>query len=758
MKSPLLFSTASLALAMLANAAPTRAQAAADGPAPASPTQFNPTQTDPASPSTADIVVTAQRRKETAQSIPVALTALGGDRIARTGIVNLANIAPQVPNFYFGSFGAVRPQLYIRGIGTRSFDPGSESSVGVFADDVYYGRSSGSFGAIKDIERIEVLRGPQGTLYGRNTIGGAINVITKAPTDHLTGDAEAGVSNYNGWNLFGAVGGPIAGDKVTVRVAGWTTQRDGYSTNLTTGHHFQGVDNTGGRLRVTLKPADGLKIDLGADYMVDGNKAAFAGFNQGTSVNPNAVFFANPAFTAIPPKSLYEGYLSHDPVLSRHAETYSAKIDYALADLSITSITALRHIDSYDGRELEGSSLDVLQQLTNERSNQFTQELRLTSAPNGGLSLGGKLDWILGAYYYHDGSNRIDTFPIGANWAFYQATPHATDVSASIYGANAWALFGQAALHLTDRLTVTLGGRYSNDRKWATQSGTNTNPGLPLIAVPFVTTNRLSSASFDPRVVVDYKLGRDARVYASYSTGYKGGGFQYIPFTLAVANATFRPEYLTAYETGFKTDWLDRKLRVNGAFFWYDYKNLQVARIIGSVSSATPLIANAASSTIKGLELEITAHPTRTTTLGLSYGYLDAKYDNFIYNATTDFSNTTLVRAPRHSISLNAEQIVPLGGRELTLRAEYSYMTRFFHEPGQGNAAYGVGTPLTAEPGYGLLNLRAGLDIGPVRVSAYVTNLTNKAYRRSILYLPNGSSVGFSGEPRLYGASVGYHF
>lgn len=347
---------------------------------------------------------------------------------------------------------------------------------------------------------------------------------------------------------------------------------------------------------------------------------------------------------------------------------------------------------------------------------------------------------------------------MGQNWAYYTVTTSAVDVASSVYGANAWAVFGQAVVHVNDKLSVTLGGRYSNDKKWAEQSGTNTNPGLPLIAVPFATRNHLSSSSFDPRVVVDYKLSRDAKLYASYSTGYKGGGFQYIPFTPAVANTTFSPEYLTAYEAGFKTDWLDRRLRVNGAFFWYDYKNLQVARIIGSVSSATPLIANAASSTIKGVELEVTAHPTRTTTLGFAYGYLDARYDNFIYNATTDFSNTRMVRAPKHSLSFNAEQRVPLGSSELTLRAEYSYMTRFFHEPGEANVAYGAGMPLTAENGYGLLNLRAGVDIGAARVTAYVTNLTNESYRRTILYLPNGSSIGFSGEPRLYGMSVAYHF
>lgn len=158
---------------------------------------------------TGDIIVTAQRRAERVQDIPVAITAFGADQLARTGVVSIDTIAPRVPSFYFGSFGAARPQLYIRGIGTRSFDPGSESSVRVFEDEVYLGRSSGSFGSLKDIERIEVRRGPQGTLYGRNTIGGAINVITKAPTPQFEATVEAGISNYKGREVFTAAGGCV---------------------------------------------------------------------------------------------------------------------------------------------------------------------------------------------------------------------------------------------------------------------------------------------------------------------------------------------------------------------------------------------------------------------------------------------------------------------------------------------------------------------------------------------------------------------
>ena len=203
---------------------------------------------DPASASQIDdVIVTAQRRTERVQDIPVAISAIGAEEIQKAGVVSFEQVAPRTPSFYFGSFGAARPQLYIRGIGTRSFDPGSESSVGVFVDDVYMGRSTGSFGSLKDIQRIEVIRGPQGTLYGRNTIGGAINVLSNEPTRDMQGRVEAGISNFNGYDFQGAVGGPVTADgNLMFRLAGWRSSRDGYVTNLTTGNTFQGVDNIGG--------------------------------------------------------------------------------------------------------------------------------------------------------------------------------------------------------------------------------------------------------------------------------------------------------------------------------------------------------------------------------------------------------------------------------------------------------------------------------------------------------------------------------
>ncbi len=725
-----------------------------------------------------DILVTAQRRQERVQDIPVAISAFGGEQVEKLGIMSLENIAPRVPSFYFGSFGAARPQLYIRGIGTRSFDPGSESSVGVFIDDVYAGRASGSFGSLRDIERIEVLRGPQGTLYGRNTIAGAINVISKAPTDHFTGEAEGGISNYDGYNLFGAIGGPISGDKIMFRVAGWKAERDGYQVNLVSGNKFQGIDNWGGRARLRFVPTEALTIDLTAELTRDGDKAAFSGFNRGsgpalslagvtTPANPYAVFLGRAGRAPIANMGGNEGYLSFDPYLDRKTESYIGRIEYDAGFATITSISALKKLRIADGRDLEGSSLDVINQLSRERSKQFTQEIRLTSDPNGPASFGGAVDWIIGAFYYRDRSARRDEFHLGTDSVVAQLSG-AAQISTAIsdYEIDSYALFGQATIHFADAFELTLGGRYTHDKKRAVQQGLNTFPGVPLIAVPFVVDNSATYKSFDPRIVATYKFNRDVSVYASFSTGFKSGGFQYVPFSAAQANVLFQPEDIKTYEVGFKSEWLDRRVRFNVAGYRYDYKDLQVSRIVDlGGGAAASLISNAASSKIYGADVELLVRPSDNIDVSVTYGYLNAKYDAYFTNAAgvaptaaTDYSNRAMVRAPKHSINLGGEWRIPTGDNSgLTLRADYALLDQFYHEPGEANPIYGGAVSLSREPSYGLLDLRAAYEIGDFRITAYATNVTKTKYRRTVLAL--GSTLSdFPGEPRIYGLKVGYRF
>ena len=718
--------------------------------------------------SSQDIVVTAQRREERVQDIPIAISAFGSEQIAAAGVVSIANLAPRVPSVYFGSFGANRPQLYIRGIGSRQYDPGSESSVGVFTDEVYLGRSSGSFSQLKDIERIEVLRGPQGTLYGRNTIGGAINVISKAPTPEFRAEAEAGISNYDGYNLFGAVGGPLNASKTLMfRVAGWRDKRDGYLLNLETGNRFQGVDNTGGRIRLAWEPDSRLRVDLEAEYLHDGNGAGFDGFNQGTGpsvsgapANPNSVFFVSPSKLPLltPTKSLYAGYNNIDPTLDRDAYSYIGRVEYDFDFATLTSISAYHKLNADDSRDLDGSSLFVINTASRERSKQFTQEIRLTSDPNGSMSFGGKLDWIVGGFYYNDNTHRRDDYTIGPDSVVRAALGTSTvDSVDAKYGTKSYAAFGQATLHLGD-FDFTIGGRYSRDSKHVTYVGSTTD-AFPLITAPFVVPVRATYTSFDPRFVVKYNISQDVNVYASYSTGFKSGGFQYVPFNPAAATERFKPERVRAFEAGVKSQFLDRRAQLNLTGFHYDYRNLQVNRIVDSNSGPQTLISSAESSTIYGVELEAVLRPTEYFNVNVTYGDLHARYDKYEFNLSQNlvFDGTTMVRAPTHSINVGGEYRVPVGNGKLTFAADYALLSTFFFEPGEGDNRFGSGVPLTREPGYGLLNLRTAYEIGAFRVTGYATNVGNVKYRRSAQGLSSGI-VGFAGEPRIYGLKVAWSY
>lgn len=706
---------------------------------------------------TGDIIVTAQKRSERLQDVPVSISAFSAAQLEGSGITNLTQIAPRVPGFFGGSAGATRPQLYIRGIGSRQFDAGSEASVGVFVDEVYLGRTAGTLGALRDIERVEVLKGPQGTLYGRNTIAGAINVITKGPTDELAMEAEAGIGNFDAYNLFAAVSGPIAGDVVKARLAGWRTFSEGYMRNLQTGNHAQGIDNYGGRLRVDIEPSSTFRVGLIAEVLRD-DGFSFAGKNAGTTANPNAVFLARAGLTPILSSDRYGEHINGDNLLDRNVETFSGKAEFDIGGGTLTSITAYRHNRAIDDRDFDNTSLDVLRQRSDERSKQLTQELRFTSDPNGPLSFGGAVDWIAGLFYYDDRSLRVDTFTFGADSVIGAARGAGqVDVASTRYRTKSIAGFAQATWHITPTVDLTLGGRYTEDRKRAISLGTTTAPGLPLVSAPFVTpTLKDKFSSFDPRVTLSYQPTRDLNFYASYNQGFKSGGFQYVPFSAAQASVIFQPESLDAYEVGFKTQLLDRRLTFNGAAFRYNYKDLQVLRIVAVAGGgAATLITNAATSEVKGFELEFVARPSDTLEFNLSYAYTDAKYKKFPFNATTNFSNTRMVRAPVHSINTGGQWTIPIGSNSLQLRADYALLSKFYFEPGQGNPIYGNTTPLTVQPSYGLLDLRATLRAGDFRVSGFVNNATNQYYRRTVLAVP-GQLVGYPGAPRTYGVSVGW--
>jgi iron complex outermembrane receptor protein len=715
-----------------------------------------------------DIVVTAQRRSERTQDVPASISAFGADELARQNVTGIETLARRTPGFYLGSSGALRPALYIRGVGSRQADAGSEAPVGVFLDDIYLGRSSSALGTLKDIERVEILRGPQGTLYGRNTIGGAVNILSKAPTSEFEGRIDAGVSTYGGWNAMIAAGGPVddAGS-IRARFAAWRDKRDGYITNLTNGRDVLGTDNLGARARLDIDLSERITLSGIADYSYDGDGAGFQGKRVGNVVNRNAVFLGRAGLLPQTSPDRFGEFYNSDPTLDRTIYGFTGKLVADLGGVELSSISGYRGIDSVDGRDVDASSLLVGTQLSTERSKQFTQEIRLASVSGGPLTFADHLSWLVGAYYYHDSSFRSDQFDFGPDSVIGLLPGAKTSIASADYTTKSYAFFGQFVVKPVDGLELTLGARYSHDKKTALARGTNTIPGAPLIAVPYA-TNLLeeSWSSFDPKAVLAYHLNSRINVYASYSKGFKSGGFQYVPLSEAQARLIYDPEELEAFEIGFKSRLFDDRVQLNLSAYKYNYNDLQVTRNIPQPNnSVAVLVTNAGTSKIKGADVELIWKPVNELELGATYNYLDAKYTDYIFapagipaSPSTDFSGTRLTRSPKHSLSGYGELTIPGPGEgELILRADYAYRTTFFFEPGEGNILYGPTVPFTVQEAYGLLDLRATYRTGNFSISAFADNVTNEYYLRNTQGF-GSVIVQFPGSPRVIGAQLGYRW
>lgn len=728
----------------------------------------NQEQADQAGTGLADIVVTAQRRSERTQDIPISISAFGSAELEAQNVTGVETIARRTPGFYLGGAGALRPALFIRGVGSRQADAGSENPVGVFLDDIYLGRASATLGTLKDIERIEVLRGPQGTLYGRNTIGGAVNVLSKAPTPDFEGRAELGASTYDGWSALVAAGGPVTeGGDVRTRFAAWRDKRRGYFENLTTGNHGIGVDNLGARARIDADLSDGVVFSGIADYSHDGDGAAFNGKHVGNVLNRNNVFLARAGLVAAVSPDRYAEHYTTDSRLRRRMYGFTGKLVADLKGAELTSISGYRVVDADDSRDVDASSLDAIEQFSSERSKQFTQEFRLGSQPGGLLTFGDHLSWLVGAYYYHDRSFRSDLFRLGRDSVVGLLPTLPVTRASADYTSESYAFFGQAVIKPVEGVEITLGGRYSHDTKSGNMRGTNTIPGTPLIAVPYATGKlERSWSSFDPKAVLAYHFNPDVNLYASYSKGFKSGGFQFVPLSDAQARLIYDPERMEAWEIGLKSRLFQSKVQINISAFKYNYDDMQVVRNVPvGNNSVAVLVTNAGTSKIKGADVEFRWKPASALELGATYNYLDAKFTNYIFapngvvvTPSANFSGTRLTRAPKHSLSTYAElTIADVGSGEIMLRGDYSYRTKFFFEPGEGNVLYGTTAPLTVQKGYGLLDLRATYRAGPVSFSLYAENVMDRYYVRNATGL--GSTIThYPGAPRVFGALLGYRF
>lgn len=745
------------------------------------------------------ITVTARRRAESLQDTPIAISAVTSEGLAQRGIETVTQIGDFTPNVKFNSSVPISASnataaIFIRGIGQNDYQLSADPGVGLYLDGVYISRGVGNVLDVMNVERIEVLRGPQGTLFGRNTIGGAVSVVTQKPTDTLGGNFEVSTGSHNRVQLKGILNLPLA-EGIYSSVAGFYHKRDGYVKGVVDGAPDLGdTDNLAGRFALRLEPSSNVTIDLAVDgsrtrensapnvmLRVDENAPAAQAWNAAYS--GAGAICADPLNPArLTDQRCYNSQWALAPY--RHGGTFSAisdvfangnpkpyqsgsdvdiwgisgTIEWKITDdLSLKSITAYRKVTGFWTRDSDHSPASIVQTNSDWTQDQFSEELQLL-----GETGDGRLNWVIGGYYSSESGNHKDLVNL----------IDAVFLSGAVLDGESLAAFGQATYEIVDNLNLTAGIRWTEDKKtfgnanqYVVEAGFLTglpfNPdgsglqnGDPLMG-PLGQTATITDRAWTPMVSLAYRWSPELLTYVSYSEGFKGGGFTQRVFPPFAFIPSFKPETSTTYEFGFKSDLAGRTLRLNGAAFLNDYDDLQVT-VNDPTLGFAPIIQNAAKARIKGIELELEARPVDALRIEAGIGYLDAKYrrvDIRALNAgvTTD---TKLQNAPKWTLSAGISYLIEAPGLgSFQPRVDWSYRSRVYNDA--------VNNPLLVQDGYHLVNASIAFNDESERwgLSLGVKNLTKEVYLGSgYADAFGGITEGVYGRPREWYLSARYKF
>lgn len=665
-----------------------------------------------------EVTVTAQKREQSVQKVPAAVTAVSADTIQKLGISDTTNLQFSVPSLVSGKIAGVTA-VSIRGVGLNQYGATAQPGVAVHIDGVYQARTlSGGLGQI-DLARIEVLRGPQGTLYGRNATGGAVNFITAEPTTTFGGSLLAGYAGYDEYHLNGVLNAPLS-DRVRTRlVLDYDDRRQGFTKNIVPGGPDADKGSTfAARFKVAADVTNAVGVELSTFYMRRTGGFPWLQLNSAPSATAIA---ANPLLAgAIVPLQAHR--FSADLAPTSKLETYgaTATINANLGFAKLKSITAYSRYDYRGHYDSDGTNLAFSPETEIAKSNTVSQEFNLTGAV-------GRLDWLVGAFYMDDTLKSVYRFDFPIGYPAVGFVPGgAITTGSEPYGVKTAAVFTDDIFNVTDKLRLILGARYSEDRvsnrSTITLDGLQVAPGvvLPsLVTCDAVSTNPTFS-SFTPRGGAQYDFTPDVGGYATVSRGFKNGGVD-------PCNTVYKPEKITAYETGLRMRFFDRSLTINPTIFYYDYTDFQVTQIRGLSSP----VVNAPKATVKGFEVESAWRPTEHLTFNATLTLLDARYGQGFTNTDTlnlaagvqNLSGRRLNRAPKVSGSFGAEYRTAMTsyGR-LTLRADiYASSRIYFRE---------FNAPLDSQAAYKVVNLNLIWDSPHERYSvrAYVNNAGDEDY------------------------------
>lgn len=699
-----------------------------------------------------DIIVTAQKRAENLQDVPISVNAFTGSTLENIGVTGVQSLQFATPGLVFNRTGP-SAQPYIRGIGTRLSQGGLEPSVAVYLDGRYEPLSSAVMAEMADVERVEVLKGPQGTLYGRNATAGAIRIISKEVSDELEGQFSAGYGNYDYYTASASVNVPLT-DSFGTRITGMLKKRDAFAKNRIAGaRDADDLDRWALRGKFRLEAGDNVTANLTLAYWKQDDAA---GLDQ-IDLSPQA-YSTGISRGGITGRNRGEIASVLDAI--QRSDQFSAefRVDVELGDIDLASITTFADYDGYTTIDADGTSARVFDAPGSVTSAQnFSQELQLVSGDKTGL------EWIVGAYYFH-GKSQTDN-KLDAGGPLLLSTGNQRNIT------DAFAIFGQATWHFDDQWSLTAGGRLGYERKSVSTRKSTAVPGATLALVPF--DDKADWTSFTPKLTLQYDMG-DAMVYLAYARGFKSGGYNYPAKNAAGVGSALNPETLDMIELGVKGDFFDRRVRANVAAYAYDYKDLQVTRAStqgsGSVTSVTE---NAANARIYGLDADVnwsvTDHFTLTSGLNLSHSeYRDFLTTAKMFNAVAtgapavgmrdvayNASGHALLRSPDWSAFISAEYDLPLAnGAHVPINLSYSYKDDydfdFIADPSSGRLR---------QKAYGLLNARITYVSANDnwRLAAWAQNLTDVHYFDDVVGTGAGIRASY-GAPRTYGVDFTYRF
>ncbi len=679
-----------------------------------------------------EIVVTATRRSASMQDVPISINAFSGNKLEESGVTDVEDLQLLAAGLdVSNTFGEVRVAL--RGIGgTTQFGPGSEEGVAMHTDGVVQARRKDRSMGFYDIARIEVLRGPQGTLYGRNATGGSINIITNAPTETFEAGGRLTYGNYDLIETEGYASGPLIGDKLTGRLAFKTRRNDGYTVNIFDGSRYHNDDFAAVRGKLRFDATDMLRMDLTADYARD---SGITPLIYQRNITNSPLPFENPPTNGFLPSG--RRINQNDRFFSDH-EVWgvSGKIGWDLGSMTLSSLTAYRKTDVNRAVDNDGSPLSILvNDLDRRISKQLSQELTLASAGESDL------EWVTGLFYFSSNQSGETIYSIPT----YSIV---VDNSLLALKTDAYAVFGEVSYPVLPRATLTVGARYSYEEKSLDEG--------PL--------GQLSDdwGSFTPKVALSYAATDNLSAYVTFSKGFKAGGYN----GAQQLGGAYDPEKVTSYEAGVKFASDDNRFRANGAVFYMDYTDLQLTSIVTDPDTGVTdgVVNNAAAVTIKGVEFDIQARPVESLSFDGNLSYLDANFDSFPNainavqgNATVDATGNRMPNAPKFSFNLSATYTATLGDWGFAhLRGEYFYKGRTYFTPLQEDSE--------SQKAFGIVNARLTFEEmeGHWEIAFWAKNIADKLianqrtqsgsalYGRPLFinYLP----------PRTYGVTVGYRF